>query len=509
MKRSTPKTELPPSTQLRKAVFGGALSEITTTNRNIMRIKSAFFVLGIFCLTLGIGHAQTTLTNGLVAYWPFDTTDGISTPDLALGNNLLLVNGPSNVAGQRGNCFQFNGTSQYLDLPHTTNFAATGLPIYTTNGYTVAFWVKGVSTQTANHVPFSENAFSGSMLWDFNTRSTKIAVFLRNNVGTTVINNIQSSTPVFDSTGNTWHHVAFTDFNGICKLYIDGNLDSANVNYTAPSAGAPAGTITAVGDLIRANNANNLWFNGSVDEVMAWSRVLSQDEIQSAMTNGIPGPILPTPPTFVTQPASSTNAMGDRVILSANVFGNQPMGFQWYSNNVALSGQTSSSLILTSQTTPSTNSYTLMASNSAGTNTSNPAMVVVLPDSPATDIDFGLVGYWPFNTLSNSAASSPDLVSQNDMQLTAMSVANLVPGKFGSALSFDGATQYGSETTGTPIYDVSAIFTVAFWVNGAGNQNDKQVFANGNSVNGNYFFIGTDNTGTSGKVDVRIQPAGV
>jgi hypothetical protein len=345
------------------------------------------------------------------------------------------------------------------------------------------------------------------MLWDFNTGGTKIRVFLRNNAGTTVINNIPSIADVFDTTGNTWHHVAFTDLNGTCKLYIDGNQDlggSAGFNYTAPSAGAPAGTITTVGNLLRANNANNLYFTGGVDEVMAWSRVLSVGEIQTAMTNGIPTPIPATPPTFVAQPSSRTNSMGDMPTFSANVFGNQPLSYQWLSNGVAIPGQTTSSLTLANLTAPGTNFYSLRAANAADTNTSTAAALVVLPD-PAPNVASGLVSYWPFNTISNST-SSPDLISQNDMQLTAMSSTNLVPGKFGNALSLDGATQYGSELTGPPVYDLSTTYTVALWVKGAAGIANEQIFANGNSTNGNYFFIGPDNTGASGKVDVRINP---
>jgi hypothetical protein len=471
--------------------------------------KKLFLSLGALCLGASLTQAQTTLTNGLVAYWPLDTVNGNTTPDLALGNNLTCINcGATNlITGERGDAFQLtqpSGLNQYLEIFHSTNYEAQGLPIYTTNGYTISFWVQGLSTQAANHIPFAEVAYAGSMLMDFNTRSTHLAVFLRDNAGTTVINNVSSSAAVFDTSGTTWHNVTFTDLNGVCHLYIDGNLDSANVNYTAPSTGAEAPTITTIGALVRSSGAADP-FAGGVDEVMAWNRVLSQSEIQNEMANGIPEPIAGTPPEFVTSPLNTTNSMGDRVVLSANVFGNQPMSYQWYSNNIILPGQTTNALILTSQNTPSTNYYTLVASNSVGTNISTPAMVVVLPDLPATNIDSGLVGYWPLNVVSNST-TTPDLVSQNDFQLTNMSSANLVAGEFGNALSFDGATQFGYEVTGLPVYDLTTTYTVAFWVNGAANQADKQVFANGNNATGNYFFIGTDNTGASGKVDVRINP---
>ncbi len=464
------------------------------------KLRVAVLIAGMLCLHLASAFAQT-LTTGLVGYWSFDTVNGTTTPDLALGNNLNLIGSPSQVPStitvrNTTNCFTFNGTSQFLGLVHTTNSAATGLPVYSTNGYTIALWVKGAAGVANNKTIFSEgNLNNFGLLLNIATKTgNKLDIFIRNNAGTTVINNIGSATTVFD--GN-WHHIAWEDNNGTCALYVDGVLDTVNFNYSSPAAGAPTGTDTSVGALYRATPVN--FFPGSVDEVMCWSRILTQAEIQNAMNNGIPQPIAGTAPTFVTQPASTTNSMGDRVILSANAFGNQPLGLQWLSNGIPLLNQTNNTLILSSLTAPGTTPFTVTATNAFGTNTSNPANVVVLAD-PANNVPSGLVGYWPFDTISSS--SSPDLVSQNNMQLVAG--PGLVSGEFNNALSFDGATQYGTETTGTPIYDVSTTYTVAFWVKGAANQTDAQVFANGH-INGNYFFIGTDNTGTSGKVDVRVN----
>src|SRR5438067_1125472 len=110
------------------------------------------------------------------------------------------------------------------------------------------------------------------------------------------------------------------------------------------------------------------------------------------------------------------------------------MTYQWLSNGVPIPGETNSSLTLNNLISPATNFYSVTAANIAGTNTSASAALVVLPD-PAPNIVSGMVSYWPLNTISNSP-STPDLVSQNDLQLTAMSNGNLVPGKFGNGLSF-------------------------------------------------------------------------
>src|ERR1035437_139548 len=483
---------------------------MTLTN---MKLTTRLLTAGMLCLNLAPAFAQTTLTNGLVGYWPFDTTDGVSTPDLALNNSLLLVNSPSLVASTIGthnatNCFTFDGSSQYLLLTHSTNYAATGLPIYSTRGYTVAFWVKGAAGQTANHIIFSEaNGNNSGLLFEFNTggpsgaTANRIRVNVRDDNNVTRLNNKGSTTIIFDG---AWHHIGWGDSNGTATLYIDGTPDATSFNYAAAAA-PPTGNILSVGALYRSSAAN--FFAGSVDEVMGWSRALSQAEIQSVMNSGIPEPIAGTPPTFVTQPASRTNSMGDRAIFSANVFGNQPMGFQWLSNGVPLLDQTNSFIILTSLTAPGTNFYSVTATNAIGTNTSATAALVVLPDGAPNAVS-GLVSCWPFDTVTNTPpTNSPDLYSHDDMTLNAMDSSSLVSGEFGNGVSFDGATQYGSETAGTPIYDISTTYTVAFWVKGAAQAGFHAIFGNGNPTNGNYFLIGTDPTGNAtGKLEVRANP---
>ena len=454
--------------------------------------------------SLGLGFnatAQSPLWNGLVSYWPCETTVGATTPDVSLGNDLGLINSPAIVPGHNGNCFQFDGTTQLLGLNHTTNPNDTGLPIYSTTGYTVAFWVNAAGTVAANKTIFSEG-IAGNTGPLFNIASQgggKLRLFLRNNANSPLLNNVASVGVVLDG---TWHHVAWTDNNGTAKLYFDGVPDTANFNYTA--GGGPTLNNTSVGALLRTPPVN--FFPGKIDEIAVWRRVLSQSEIQTLIASGIPTPIPATAPTFTAQPASSTNALGDRAVFSVSVYGNRPMTFSWLSNGIPMASATNSSLTLINLSVPGTNFYSLVATNSAGSVTSNPAMLVVLPDA-APNVSSGLVSYWPFDTVTNSPTiSTPDLYSQNDMILNSMDTSNLVAGQFGSGLAFDGIGQYGDAISSTPIYNLSTTYSAAFWVKGAAGQIDKDIFANGNSTNGNYFIIGTDNTGATGKLDVHIQP---
>jgi hypothetical protein len=468
-----------------------------------MKIRTALLagMLSVACLRTA--QAQD-LHTGLVSYWPFDTTAGTTadtTPDVSLGNNLPLINltAASLAASSHGSAFQFNGTSQSLGMSHSSNPNDTGLPIYSTNGYTVAFWINGAA-QAANKTIFAEgNSGNTGPLFNIATQTGgKLRIFLRNDVNSPLLNNRLSTGIVND--GN-WHHVAWVDNNGTATLYIDGNPDGTSFNYVAGAG--PTLNNTSIGALLRSPPVN--FYTGYIDEVALWKRALSQAEVQSLMTTGISLPITPTPPSITGQPVGRTNAMGDRATFSASVYGNRPMSFQWLLNGAPIADQTNNSITVTSLTTPGTNFYSLLATNVAGSVTSNPAMLVVLPDA-APNVASGLVSYWPFNTISNATTmTTPDLYSHADLVLNSMNSANLVPGEFGNALTFDGSTQYASDTNDTPIYDLSATYTVALWVKGLAQPN-VQIFANGNSTSGSYFFIGPDNTGTSGRLDVRVQP---
>jgi hypothetical protein len=95
-------------------------------------------------------------------------------------------------------------------------------------------------------------------------------------------------------------------------------------------------------------------------------------------------------PPKVTAPASVTNNVGATVTFTAPVSGTGPFTYQWYSNSTPLvsggivSGATTTNILtLTGITLNDAASYSLWASNFAGTNLSAPAtLTVIVPPSP-------------------------------------------------------------------------------------------------------------------------------
>lgn len=85
-------------------------------------------------------------------------------------------------------------------------------------------------------------------------------------------------------------------------------------------------------------------------------------------------------PKFLTPPASGTIRAGDPLVLSPLLSGDLPMTFQWFKNNVALTGATSAILNIASAQWSDEGSYRLVATNDAGA--TNSATAVIKIESP-------------------------------------------------------------------------------------------------------------------------------
>ena len=460
----------------------------------------AFSMLLTPCVT----PAADILT-GLVSYWPLEVNSGGTTPDSSFANNLTVNGAPTIAAGQFGNAYTFSSaTSDYLSISHGFSNLDTGLPIYAAGSYTICLWVSGLGSQgTARYVFTEASTASNNPLLVFQTGNaaatrTNLDIIIRNDSGTLFLNHVISTAPVFNG---VWHHIAWVDNKGSCKLYIDGNLDT---NFTYTATGTFSFNTTTLGALVRA--ATSGLFTGSIDEVGLWERALSQSEIQQVRTNGIPTPVPVRAPILVSEPASITKHVGDWALFSAGVIGNRPFAFQWFKNGSVIPDGTSATYRASNlNTNNSGDFYSVTVTNSAGSASSSNAVITVLPDA-APAVGNGIISYWPLNEATNTPAVSPDLYSGNFMALSNMDANALVIGEFGNALSFDGLSQFTSRLSGIPIYNNSN-YSISMWVKGdATSQNDRRVYSEANTTNANPLFtIGTDPAGASQLVTIDVR----
>ena len=134
------------------------------------------------------------------------------------------------------------------------------------SSYTVSAWVRNLGN--------GGNYVSKGNAYNFEVRSNGR---IRANINGT--NYSESATTIADT---YWHHVAYTYSGGDLRLYIDGVEDG---NSPISGVAIPVATTDhfAIGvNYIDKSTISNS-FNGDIDEVRIWDRVLTQNQIQYLM----------------------------------------------------------------------------------------------------------------------------------------------------------------------------------------------------------------------------------
>jgi len=171
---------------------------------------------------------------------------------------------PTHEAGRVGNAYHFDGSSQYMTIPHHADFN------FGTGDFSIALWVYLDDTPTANETfVYKWNTGEGAI-----KIRTDSGLNLRAYVGTAA-----SYTGLVDteamSTG-TWYFVTLVRESGAIRLYknavlVDSDSDSGDVNTST--------------DLNIARGAGGAeLFDGLIDELWIFDRALSAAEVKSLYT---------------------------------------------------------------------------------------------------------------------------------------------------------------------------------------------------------------------------------
>lgn len=90
-------------------------------------------------------------------------------------------------------------------------------------------------------------------------------------------------------------------------------------------------------------------------------------------------PLTPTPPVILMQPLSQIATQGDTVTFTALAAGWPPPAYQWQFKGTNIADATSASLVRTNVTKLDEGTYSVIATNSAGSTNSDPASLTVNP----------------------------------------------------------------------------------------------------------------------------------
>jgi hypothetical protein len=241
-------------------------------------IRFIIFVLATLLVVtplIYVAHAKSTggPEPSLILYLPFDEGEGAIAGDVSKYGNHGTLQGmkpdlPKWVPGKFGQALEFNGKNNWVEVPHkdilSVDQAVTVMawinPKRHTGGSTKAQWA-GIVTKGNNPRSYSFYTDNGAKNLHFSSmggsgNKTKIEL-------------------------NKWQHVVAQHTGKSHIYYLNGELDGES-----PGKAALPGTKDKANVMIARSHEGAREFEGIIDEVKIWNRVLSAKEVQHHMNIG-------------------------------------------------------------------------------------------------------------------------------------------------------------------------------------------------------------------------------
>ena len=291
--------------------------------------------------TTAVAESSRTLSDGLVAYLPFDT----SLTENAVSGSLVSPTANGSVAsaenGKFGNYANFpadTGNENYVKLAGSDSNSIT----YENNAFSATIWVKMPAPTSYDPVIFANKSWSGvgKGFLLFAGFSSQIKYTIS---GTTIdtcgvdlnagnaSGRIDMGTMDFEDASDWTFYAVTRNADGTITLYQgrkDGALDwlSGELSGSTVATGNPfyIGNDTTGAYGKGQNGAKARAFVGSVDDFGLWTRSLTRDEIRSIYSAGRAGVALGTLVSASAGPATATwtGAVSSDATNPANWSGN-------------------------------------------------------------------------------------------------------------------------------------------------------------------------------------------
>jgi hypothetical protein len=203
-------------------------------------------------------------TNGLVGYWPFN---GNANDASGNGNNGTVTGATltTDRFGSVNNAYSFK--DDYIVIPSSNNLNI--------RQGSISFWL--ITNDTSLMVPIKRNNYNNASNEQFSfalNHSNLFSLKYNSSCQPGLGWNNYGGRNSFLSDSN-WHMITVT-FSSDIKVYIDGFLIS---NVKAPSQN----TDECFGDIQIGREWSNYpnYFNGKIDDIGIWNRVLTETEIKA------------------------------------------------------------------------------------------------------------------------------------------------------------------------------------------------------------------------------------
>lgn len=221
-------------------------------------------------------------------------------------------------------------------------------------------------------------------------------------------------------------------------------------------------------------------------------------------TSSVPVNVLLLPPQITQQPVSTTRFVGASPSFSVSVVGSAPLTYQWKSNNVAISGATSSSLTLNNVQLSYAANYSCTINGPGGVTNSAAAALTVLTDPahsyPLAVIADGPMAFWRLGESSGTVAYDYWGGHNGTYHNVALGQPGYAAVDPDTAVGFGAQDDYMGNVSGIDFSGPGKSFTIELWVNGPASQiNGAGLVSKGTGQNGtggaNAFQFSLDVTG--------------
>ncbi len=236
---------------------------------------------------------------GLVSWW---TGDG-NIDDLLGANNPSASNAVSFVSGKVASAFTF-GSGGYIEIPASASLA--------NQQFTWSAWVRPDG-------PGPNNDFDGNWIVGQDIDNTNLSVYLSwratdNRFSLTFGSQLPEQIVSQDAFApGQFYFVAGSYDGSTFMLYVNGQIEATRSSVKTISYSSLTWTIGASSANIRAQGYPRTW-NGVIDEVQAFSRALSQSEVQAIFNAGGLGECKPLGVAVAPSPV----AFGNVAILTSS-----------------------------------------------------------------------------------------------------------------------------------------------------------------------------------------------
>ena len=419
---------------------------------------------GIICVAASAASTATAPTNGLVAYYPFN---GNANDESGNGNTGVVHGADLTTNGWSGSAYDFGSELDYIE-------AADSSSLDVTNALTLSAWINLDSLPGSNNRGIvSKYAFSGgnrsyALVYAANPNTYRFVVSQDG-----ITNRTLEGITTFET--DRWYHICGVfEPNESMKIYVDGKLD-AEITNDIPSHIANTATPLWIG--VQYALEDWLSFDGQIDEVRVYNRVLSSTEVaqlngihsvQTAVAGAYSITNLPIPADYVVTAFMDSNSNGVQDVTEASgSYSNNPV---YVSNDV-----TGVDIELTDPDLPPSNTVASISGTVTYSGVQTGTIHITASAAPTN----GLVAYYPFNGNANDESGNGNTGVVHGADLT-------TNGWSGSAYDFGSELDY-IEAADSSSLDVTNALTLSAWINldslpGSNNRGivSKYAFSGGN-----------------------------